>query len=124
MKKTITRRAAFTTLLDNIDKISEDLTTYTRNDIAEVLKAEIAAMDRRNAERKPSKTQRENAEILPKIVEVIAEADRPMQVAEIAEALNISGAKVAALAAKLIEAGQIERIPAKGKQKVSYKLAA
>lgn len=74
-----------------IEGISEEVKAHAEN--------EIAKLDARNAKRAstPSKTQKENAPLIEAVRQYLENADEPMCSAEIAEALEMTSNKVAAL---------------------------
>lgn len=76
-------------------------------EVAEKLTALKAALVKRNAKtgaRKPTKTQRENAEIKAQIAEFLTGKD-PMKAGEIATAFEISVQKASALLKQLVDEG-------------------
>ena len=74
-----------------IENVSADVKAHAEN--------EIAKLDARNAKRasQPSKTQEANAPLIEKVKEYLASASEPLCSAEIAEALEMTPNKVAAL---------------------------
>ena len=74
-----------------IENVSADVKAHAEN--------EIAKLDARNAKRasQPSKTQVANEPLIEKVKEYLASASEPLCSAEIAEALEMTSNKVAAL---------------------------
>ena len=98
--------------------ISEEITTHA--------KEQIEKLDTRNAKRssKPSKAQLENESIKDKILATLE--NKAMFAAEIANELDISTNKAAALCKQLVDSGQVKvtevKVPKRGKCK-QYSLA-
>ncbi len=83
-------------------------------EVAEKLIALKAQIEKKNsAERKPTKTQRENAEYREKILDLIAET--PMTATEVAELIGLTNQRVTALLTALVRAELVERTVEKGK---------
>ena len=100
----------------------EMLTEIVNGNLTEEVKAkaaeEIAKLDARNAARKekPSKTQLENATLIPKIAEVLT--SEPQLASDIAEKVGLSTSKVTPLVKK-VEGVKITevKVPKKGPRK-------
>lgn len=81
-------------------------------DVQEFLSNEIAQVERRNARKsnKPSKTQRENAEIKERILTLLADNPDGLMAAEVAKELGLnSPQKASALLKQLKESGEVNR---------------
>ena len=94
------------------------------DELIEECKAELVKMDEANAKRKEKVDPRkaENAEIMEKIVSVLAESTEPMQIDPIVEALEIADLtrqRVSSLCTLLVKDGRIvaEDVKVKGKGK-------
>lgn len=72
----------------------------------EALKANIAKRNAKPGTRKPTKTQRENAEIKAQIVDFLADKD-PMKAGDIAAEFGFSTQKASALLKQLVDEGAI-----------------
>lgn len=85
----MTNREFFNAIINS--EVSADLKAHAEN--------EIAKLDARNAKRAstPTKTQKENAPLIEAVREYLEKATEPMCSAEIAEALELTSNKVAAL---------------------------
>jgi polyhydroxyalkanoate synthesis regulator phasin len=101
------------------------------DELIEECKAELVKMDEANAKRKEKVDPRkaENAEIMEKIVSVLAESTEPMQIDPIVEALGIADLtrqRVSSLCTILVKDGRITsedvKVKGKGKRK-AYSLA-
>lgn len=79
------------------------------DEAVEYAQAELAKMDSRNANRKPTKTQLANRALYEPIVEIVKEAN-VVTASEVAEALEISTQKASALLRALVKEGQVEAI--------------
>lgn len=100
-------------------------------ELIEECKAELVKMDEANARRKektnPRKT--ENAEIMEKIINLVGESDKPMQIDPIVEGIGIDGLtrqRVSSLCTILVKDGRLNvedvKVKGKGKRK-AYTLA-
>lgn len=80
-----------------------ELTDELRDKL-EALKASLIKRNAKNGNRKPTKTQRENAEIKVKIADFLTGKD-PVKAGEIGAALEISTQKASALLRQMVEDG-------------------
>lgn len=98
------RRAEIFRNIATIDAVAENA------EFVEALLKEADALDKRAAARvgKQTKTQRENAEIKERILEVLGNADG-MTATEVANAIEVSLAKATALLTQLVKAEAIKR---------------
>ena len=62
--------------------------TAGRDDLVEFFEGRIAALDKKNANRKPTKVQEANAELRQKIVDAMVAAGKPLSIAEIKAAVT------------------------------------
>lgn len=99
-------------------------------EFVEFAKGRIAALDKKNADRKVSKSalahKAENDNLKGAILAVLV-ADKPTIASDLAAAVGVSTQKVSALARQLVETGAVTvcDVPVKGKGKVKgYALAA
>lgn len=78
-------------------------------EIVDFCKNEIALLEKRASYKsdKPTKTQIENEGIKTKIVEILVNAEEPMQAKAIGEILKISPQKVSALLKQMKDAGTV-----------------
>ena len=72
----------------------------------EALKASLVKRNAKTGTRKPTKTQRENAEIKAQIVEFLTDKD-PMKAGEIGAAFEFSTQKASALLKQLVDEGAV-----------------
>ena len=73
----------------------------------EALKATLIKRNTKSGDRKPTKTQRENAEIKTRIVEFLGEKGEPVKAGEVGTALGMSTQKASALLRQLIDEGTV-----------------
>ena len=101
------------------------------DELIEECKAELEKMDEANAKRKEKVDPRkaENAKLMEKIIEVLAESTEPMQIDPIVEALGIEGLtrqRVSSLCTLLVKDERITsedvKVKGKGKRK-AYSIA-
>lgn len=117
MEKTakMTYTVALNTVLD---------TCELNDEVREKLEALVASLAKRNAKsgtRKPTKTQRENAEIKVKIAEFVGETDG-IRAKDVAEKFEFSTQKASALLKQLVDEGTL--VKAEGEKKVTiFKIA-
>ena len=78
-------------------------------EIVDFCKNEIALLEKRAAYKsdKPTKTRIENEGIKTKIVEILVNAEEPMQAKAIGEVLGVSPQKVSALLKQMKDAGTV-----------------
>lgn len=101
-------------LLSNTD-FDRDFTfdgeIYKGKDIHFKLDALISALEKRNAskdgERKPTKIQRENADVKARILEYLTHTLEGLRCGVIAKELNISSQKCSALLTQLVKSGEV-----------------
>ena len=117
MEKTakMTYTVALNTVLDTCDLTDE---------VREKLEALVASLVKRNAKtgtRKPTKTQRENAELKVKLAEFVAGTEG-VRAKDVAEAFEVSTQKASALLKQLVDEGTL--VKAEGEKKVTlFKVA-
>lgn len=91
----------------------------THEDAIAYLEHELELLNKKSASRGSSKTAKENAPLMDKIVEVLSVADGGKTVSEIQqmdETLNgLSNQKVSALMRSLVSAGKVNKTTEKGK---------
>lgn len=117
MEKTakMTYTVALNTVLDTCDLTDE---------VREKLEALVASLAKRNAKtgtRKPTKTQRENAELKVKLAEFVAGTEG-VRAKDVAEAFEVSTQKASALLKQLVDEGAL--VKAEGEKKITlFKVA-
>ena len=102
---------AIDTINANMDAMSGDWTD-TAKEVLPKLEALSASIAKRNAskgegERKPTKTQRENAEIKARIHEFLTHTLQGVKCGDVATELGISGQKASALLSQMVTAGEV-----------------
>ena len=106
----MTYTVALNTVLDTCELTDE---------VREKLEALVASLAKRNAKtgtRKPTKTQRENAELKVKLAEFVAGTDG-VRAKDVAEAFEVSTQKASALLKQLVDEGSL--VKAEGEKKVT-----
>ena len=111
----MTYTVALNTVLDTCELTDE---------VREKLEALVASLAKRNAKtgtRKPTKTQRENAELKVKLAEFVAGTEG-VRAKDVAEAFEVSTQKASALLKQLVDEGSL--VKAEGEKKVTlFKVA-
>lgn len=96
--------------------------------VIEKAKAEIAKLDNRNLNRKPTAKQKENEAMKEAILDYLADDGRAHTSAEIAVEMETTTNKVSALCTQLVKEGKIDRvekkIPKEGKKNFYQSLTA
>lgn len=113
MEKTrVTKKENFTELLGIVTELG-------REDLVKFIEREIELVSKKRANKGLTANQKANLESVEVIFGVIAEADKPLSIAEITagdERLStFSNQKMSALLKKLVEAGRVVRVTEKGK---------
>lgn len=97
-------------------------------EVIEKAKAEIAKLDNRNLNRKPTAKQKENEAMKEAILDYLADDGRAHTSAEIAVEMETTTNKVSALCTQLVKEGKIDRvekkIPKEGKKNFYKSLTA
>lgn len=97
-------------------------------EVIEKAKAEIAKLDNRNLNRKPTAKQKENEAMKEAILDYLADDGRAHTSAEIAVEMETTTNKVSALCTQLVKEGKIDRvekkIPKEGKKNFYQSLTA
>lgn len=92
-----------------------------KDELAKFFESRIELLDKKSSNKKPTKTQTENVELKNEILEVLANAEKPITVSEIiktSESLaDLSNQKVSALVKQLVDSGEVVKTIEK---KVSY----
>lgn len=77
MATKMTKSAVFTAIAKALEKHPEVMTAEVSAEIAvSALTHEIELLEKKSANKKPSKAQKENAELLPKVIEVVRSVGR------------------------------------------------
>lgn len=102
---------AIDTINANMDAMSGDWTD-TAKEVLPKLEALSASIAKRNAskgegEHKPTKTQRENAEVKARILECLTHTLQGLRCGVIASELDISSQKCSALLSQLVKSGEV-----------------
>jgi len=86
-----------------------DCHTFNREETVEKLTALRNQLIKRNTTKsdKPTKTQRENAEVKARILEYLTHTLQGLRCGEIASELGISGQKCSALLSQMVKAGEV-----------------
>ena len=92
-----------------IDAINAALTADLANEVKDKLTALRDQIAKRNATKsdKPTKTQRENAEVKARILECLTHTLQGLRCGEIANEIGISGQKCSALLSQLVKSGEV-----------------
>ncbi len=92
-----------------IDAINAALTADLSNEVKDKLIALRDQIAKRNATKsdKPTKTQRENAEVKARILECLTHTLQGLRCGEIANEVGISGQKCSALLSQLVKSGEV-----------------
>lgn len=97
-------------------------------EVIEKAKAEIAKLDSRNLNRKPTAKQKENEALKVAILDYLVDDGRAHTSAEIAVEMEVTTNKVSALCTQLVKEGKIDRvekkIPKEGKKNFYQSLTA
>jgi hypothetical protein len=88
-------------------------TKVPAEDIVAFVNERISALDKKSANRKPTKTQTENEGVKAVILEVLGKADAPMTVTEVLKAderlSDFNTQKISALMTQLVKAGAVTK---------------
>ena len=97
------------TKITYIDALTAALTCDLSDEIKEKLTALKEQLVKRNTAKsdKPTKTQRENAEVKTRIHECLTHTLQGLRCGEIANELGISGQKCSALLSQMVKAGEV-----------------
>lgn len=92
-----------------IDALNAALTADLSNEVKEKLTALKEQLVKRNASKsdKPTKTQKENAEIKARIHEFLTHTLQGVKCGDVATELGISGQKASALLSQMVTAGEV-----------------
>ena len=92
-----------------IDAINAALTADLSNEVKDKLTALRDQIAKRNTTKsdKPTKTQRENAEVKARILECLTHTLQGLRCGEIANEIGISGQKCSALLSQLVKSGEV-----------------
>ena len=116
MEKT---RLTYTTALDTVLDTC-DLTDELREKL-EALKASLVKRNAKTGERKPTKTQRENAELKAQFAEFVAGTEG-VRAKDVAEHFELTTQKASALLKQLVDEGALVKV--EGEKKVTlFKVA-
>lgn len=94
--------------------VNEEIT----DEIKEAAQTYLKQLDEKNEKRRndvSSKKAKENAPIIEKIKATLANASEPVLASAIAAECNVSTSKASALLAKMVEAGEVDKIEKKVK---------
>lgn len=84
-----------------------------RTDLVDFVNERIAALDKKSANRKPTKAQTENEGVKAVILEVLGKAGKPLTVTEVLKAderlVDFTTQKISALMTLLVKAGEVEK---------------
>ena len=97
------------TKITYIDALNAALTCDLSDEIKERLTALKEQLVKRNTAKsdKPTKTQRENAEVKARILEFLTHTLQGLRCGEIANEIGISGQKCSALLSQMVKAGEV-----------------
>ena len=88
-------------------------TKVPANDIVAFANERISALDKKSANRKPTKAQAENEGVKAVILEVLGKAENPLTVTEVLKAderlADFTTQKITALMTLLVKAGEVEK---------------
>lgn len=88
-------------------------TKVPAEDIVAFVNERIAALDKKSANRKPTKAQTENEGVKAVILEVLGKAENPLTVTEVLKAderlADFTTQKISALMTLLVKAGEVEK---------------
>lgn len=105
------KKMTYTTAIENaITAITKlDCSTFNRDETVEKLTALKEQLVKRNSAKsdKPTKTQRENAEVKVKIKEFLTHTLQGVRCGDVATELGISGQKASALLSQMVKAGEV-----------------
>lgn len=92
-----------------IDALNAALTADLSNEVKEKLTALKEQLVKRNATKsdKPTKTQKENAEIKARIREFLTHTLQGVRCGDVASELGISGQKASALLSQMVKTGEV-----------------
>ena len=114
----MTYAIAIDNAINTIEAMSNDITGFDPNETIEKLSAlkEQLAKRSKGGNRKPTKTQRENAEMKEDIFAYVSE-NGAKRAGEVAVYFGVSGQKASALLNQLVKDGNLEKVTEK---KVTY----
>ena len=97
------------TKITYIDALNAALSCDLSNEVKEKLTALRDQITKRNTTKsdKPTKTQRENAEVKARILECLTHTLQGLRCGEIANEIGISGQKCSALLSQLVKTGEV-----------------
>jgi len=105
------KKMTYTTAIENaITAITKlDCSTFNRDETVEKLTALKEQLVKRNASKsdKPTKTQKENAEIKARIHEFLTHTLQGVRCGDVASELGISGQKASALLSQMVKTGEV-----------------
>ena len=105
------KKMTYTTAIENaITAITKlDCSTFNRDETVEKLTALKEQLMKRNASKsdKPTKTQKENAEIKARIHEFLTHTLQGVRCGDVASELGISGQKASALLSQMVKTGEV-----------------
>lgn len=104
MEKKITKRAVITAML-------EDKAVNSNVDYVSYLQNELAILDRKNANRKnvETETQKENKELMVKVLAYIKKVNAPVSIATLSKEFGKTSQKITPIAKKLELAGNVSK---------------
>ena len=98
---------------DYFNETKSVLETLGRDDLVAFINERIAALDKKSANRKPTKTQAENEGIKAVILEVLEKSENPLTVTEVLKAderlSGFTAQKISALMTQLVGGGEVEK---------------
>lgn len=95
---------------DNLLAIFAILSDLGNSELSDFVTSEIALLDKRAAApKKPTKSQRDNAEIKDVIMLLLADVAAPVRATEIAAEMGLSVQKITALLRQLVDDGRVTR---------------
>lgn len=98
---------------DYFNEMKSVFETLGRDDLVAFVNERIAALDKKSANRKPTKAQTENEGVKAVILEVLGKAENPLTVTEVLKAderlADFTTQKISALMTLLVKAGEVEK---------------
>ena len=96
---------------DYFNEMKSVFETLGRDDLVAFVNERIAALDKKSANRKPTKAQTENEGVKAVILEVLGKAENPLTVTEVLKAderlADFTTQKISALMTLLVKAGEV-----------------
>ena len=119
MEKKLTQRDYFNALIAHVQNDpSGMIDTIPADEVIKFLQSRIDQLDKKSANKKPTKIQEANEELKQTILQIMNELDKPVTVAEILSDERIergtSGQKITSMIKQLKDAGLVIRTEEKG----------